>query len=276
MIEIPEAAVLAEQLNEILVGKRIHNVVANHSPHKLAWFSGDPNDYEALLSGKIVKRAAAFGGMVEIQVENARILLNDGVVLRYYDDNERLAKKHQLMLEFEDSSAITATVQMYGGICCFNEGEYDNKYYLIAQEKPSPLTDGFNQMYFNKLISDEGIQKLSAKAFLATEQRIPGLGNGVLQDILYNAKIHPKRKVRSFSEDEKDMLYSSIKSTLLDMTLKGGRDTEKDLFGCPGGYKTRLSKKTIGKPCDICGGNIVKKAYLGGSIYYCETCQPEI
>jgi formamidopyrimidine-DNA glycosylase len=43
---------------------------------------------------------------------------------------------------------------------------------------------------------------LSAKAFLATEQRIPGLGNGVLQDILFTAGIHPKRKMAAISEEE--------------------------------------------------------------------------
>jgi formamidopyrimidine-DNA glycosylase len=29
---------------------------------------------------------------------------------------------------------------MYGGIWCFKDGQFDNKYYLIAQEKPFPLT----------------------------------------------------------------------------------------------------------------------------------------
>lgn len=35
--------------------------------------------------------------------------------------------------------------------------------------------------------------KLTAKTFLAAEQRIPGLGNGVLQGILFQACIYLKR-----------------------------------------------------------------------------------
>lgn len=275
MIEIPEAAVLAEQINEILLGKVIHSVIVNHSPHKLAWFAGDPQNYESLLSGKTVTKALAFGGILEIQLEDVRISLSDGVALKYHHVKEKLPKRHQLLIEFEDSSVITATVQMYGGICCFNEGDYDNKYYLIAKKKPSPLTKDFSSDYFKELVENESMQNKSAKAFLATEQRIPGLGNGVLQDILYNAKIHPKRKVKTFSQKEQETLYDSIKSTLLEITLKGGRDTEKDLFGSPGGYKTKLSKKTLGKNCNLCGDHIVKKAYMGGSIYYCEGCQQE-
>lgn len=276
MIEIPEAAVLVDQINNTLVGREIHKVIANHSPHKFAWYAGDPEDYDSLLSGKVVKEAVAFGGMVEMQLERARIMLHEGINLRYFAMNEKLPSKHQLLIEFVDSSVLTASVQMYGGICCFNEAEYDNQYYLNAQAKPSPLTEEFDQEYFNRIASDDSFQKKSVKALLATEQRIPGLGNGVLQDILYNAKIHPKRKVATLSLDEKDQLFQSIKSTLLEMTLSGGRDTEKDLFGFAGGYQTRVSKKTVGQPCEICGSKIVKKAYMGGSVYYCQGCQPEI
>jgi formamidopyrimidine-DNA glycosylase len=117
-------------------------------------------------------------------------------------------------------------------------------------------------------------QTLSAKAFLATEQRIPGLGNGSLQDILFHVGIHPKRKLNSLSSKEKDKLYQSVKQTIRDMVIKGGRDTEKDLFGQCGGYKTTLSNKTYKEPCPQCGSEIIRQAYLGGNVYFCPKCQP--
>jgi formamidopyrimidine-DNA glycosylase len=57
------------------------------------------------------------------------------------------------------------------------------------------------------------------------------------------------------------------------MTDLGGRDTEKDLLGQAGGYKTLLSKNTVNDPCPRCGGRIKKEAYLGGAVYYCKGCQ---
>jgi len=57
------------------------------------------------------------------------------------------------------------------------------------------------------------------------------------------------------------------------MTEKGGRDTEKDLFGQNGRYKTLLSKNTVNQPCPNCGNTIMKEAYLGGAVYYCPVCQ---
>jgi len=162
---------------------------------------------------------------------------------------------------------------MYGGLWAFPSGQFDNPYYLIAKQKPSPLTDRFDYSHFETLLEGEKLESLSAKAFLATEQRIPGLGNGVLQDILWVARIHPKRKVATLSDQELRGLFRSVKSVLHEMAERGGRDTERDLYGCPGGYKTVLSKNTVDMPCPSCGTIIKKAAYLGGSIYYCEGCQ---
>ena len=209
----------------------------------------------------------------KITVEDAVLLFGDGVNLRFHGIEEKRPQKHQLLVEFDDFTALSASVQMYGGLWCFNIGEFENSYYLRAKDSISPISEEFDREYFNAILSSPGADKLSAKALLATEQRIPGLGNGTLQDILFNAGIHPKKKVSSFTKSDKELLYNSINTTLKEMIEKGGRDTEKDLFGNPGGYITKLSKNTANKPCKICGTTIIKEAYMGGSIYYCPQCQ---
>lgn len=272
MIELPEAISISHQINETISGKRIMNVTAAQSPHKFAWYFGNPQEYHKLLSGKSISMAIGYGGLVEIKADTAIILLGDGINLRYYAEGEKPPKKHQLHIEFEDNTSICFTVQMYGGLWAFEDGANDNKYYLIAKEKPCPLSDSFNMDYFMKLLS-QCSERTSLKAFLATEQRIPGLGNGILQDILFNAGLHPKKKINTLTEVDKESLFNSIKTTITEMVMAGGRDTERDLFGCFGRYKTILSKNTVNKPCPICGTIIKKEAYMGGSIYYCETCQ---
>ena len=273
VLELPEAIVIAEQVGTALGGKRIKSVTANQSPHKFAWFYGDPGDYNSLLSGNAIESAVPWGGMVEIWAGPERILLGDGVSLRYFPAGERLPSKHQLLVEFDDSSSLVGSVQMYGGLWAFPAGEFDNQYYLAAKQKPSPLTDEFDYAYFGSLLEGEKLESLSAKAFLATEQRIPGLGNGVLQDILWAARIHPRRKVATLSDQELRDLFGSVKSVLREMAARGGRDTERDLYGRPGSYKTVLSRNTVDTPCPACGTTIKKEAYMGGSVYYCGGCQ---
>ncbi len=54
-----------------------------------------------------------------------------------------------------------------------------------------------------------------------------------------------------------------------------GSFVEKRYIFAPGGYKTLLSAKTYKDPCPVCEGDIIKQAYLGGSVYYCPSCQKE-
>ena len=272
MIELPEAAVLAKQIDATIAGKAIKNVIAAHCPHKFAWYFGDPRKYGSLLIGKVIGGAVSYGGQVEIAAGGARIAFSDGVNLRYFAPGERPPDKHQLLLEFDDGSYLVGAVQMYGGLSAFPEGTNDNKYYLVAKEKPSPLAGRFDEAWFSSLF-DGDTAKLSLKALLATEQRIPGFGNGVLQDILFNAGMHPKKKAGSLSGADIRLLFDSIKATLAEMVAGGGRNTENDLFGRPGGYLTKLSRNTAGQPCPVCGASIRKEAYMGGSIYYCAGCQ---
>ena len=99
-----------------------------------------------------------------------------------------------------------------------------------------------------------------------------------LKEILSNDKRDRKYQhdtLIPLSEEDIDRLFNTVKSTLEEMTRRGGRDTEKDLYGALGNYRTILSKNTYHDPCPVCGERIQKEAYLGGSIYYCPHCQRE-
>jgi formamidopyrimidine-DNA glycosylase len=274
LIELPEAASISRQIDEAVQGKVVISVTAAQTPHKLAWFYGDRGDYSNLIVGQKLGEAVYLGSLVEIAADNARILLGEGVNIRFHRRGEGRPTKHQLLLEFKDGSALSASVQMYGGMGIFKDGTLDNKYYRVAVEKPDPLGSDFDKAYFDKLLSFPGSEKLSLKALLATEQRIPGLGNGVLQDILFNARLHPKRKVSTLSATDRLALFESIKATLSSMAESRGRDTELDLFGQAGGYRTKMSKNTVSKPCRVCGTEITKETYMGGAVYFCPNCQP--
>lgn len=275
MIEAPESVVIANQITTQLKGKKITDVTAIHTPHKLVWTFKEPSQYSSLLKGKVITGAQGLGSQIEIECNNIRIVLSDGFIIKQIKNDSEIPDKHQLLVKFDDGSYLVAWVQMYGGLACFVAGEYDNKYYLVTKEKPFLLSKEFTLSYWKSLFTEK-TEKLSTKAFLATEQRIPGLGNGVLQDILFNAKIHPKTKTNKLSEQDRKNLYKAVVSTLSQMVEAGGRDTEKDLLGNNGKYETIMSTKAINLPCPTCGGVKKKFAYMGGSVYVCENCQQEI
>ena len=275
MIELPETYVLAEQINQTLIGKTVANVTANAHPHAFAWYTGDPNTYHERLNGKKVTGSNpgtgyTCGGNTEIVCEDMLLVVSTPIKYHMYGD--KLPKKHQLLIEFNDESHLSCTVQMWGAMFCCPINADGVPEGVTHDNRPDPLTDAFDEAYFDTLWSGTK-PALSVKAFLATEQRIPGLGNGVLQDILFNAGIHPKRKLQDLSGSDKEKLYHSVKSTLLAMREQGGRDTERDLFNRKGGYQTILSANTLKNPCPVCGGGLVREAYMGGNIYFCPGCQ---
>lgn len=274
MLEIPESLTIARQLNNTVKGKRIAEVETEHTKHSFAWYEGEPGEYSAKMSGRIMGEAHGIGSMVEVELGEYRFVLGDGTNLRFFRAGEKLPDRYQTRILFEDGDSLICSVQMYGSMFLFKPSEYDNFYYWVGKEKPMPGTEDFDYTYF-KSLREAAAGSLSVKAFLATEQRIPGLGNGVLQDILLEAGLHPKRKTGTLREEEWKRLYEAVLNVLKEMTKMGGRDTERNLFGEAGGYRTKLSKKTNGKPCVYCGNIIRKASYLGGTIYFCPECQKE-
>ena len=273
MQELPEATTLARQLRETVRGRRIAHAEANHTPHGFAFYWGDPQVYGDMLAGRMLEDATAHGMFVAIRAQDMWICAGDGAHAHYIAPGAAVPARHQLCLTLDDGAALVWTVQMYGMLWATPGEPLENSYYRMACEKASPLTEAFDEACFEAIVRAAS-PKLSAKALLATEQRIPGLGNGTLQDVLYNVGIHPKRKVGDLTDEQLTRLFHSVKNTLAEMTAQGGRDTERDLFGQPGGYQTQLSSKTWQQPCLRCGGAITRQAYMGGNVYFCAACQP--
>ncbi len=273
MLEIPESKTISRQACTSLMGKTISEVFTATHKHKFAFFNGDPAGYEKLLKGRKVKSTKGHGMFVDIYFdEDICMTISEGTNIRYYTSTEPPPEKYQLLIIFDDGSFTAFTVAMYGGIWAF-KGVFDNPYYQGSLNSISPLEEEFDKPYFDNIFNN-ATKNLSMKALLATKQRIPGLGNGVLHDILFNAHLHPKRKKSAVNDSQKAELFNSLKVTLKTMTDSGGRNTERDLYGNFGGYETILSKNTLKNPCPNCGDTIVKEAYLGGAVYYCPGCQP--
>lgn len=169
MIEAPEALCLSEQLNRVIKGKVVTDVIPCYTPHKFAFFNEDPEKYPGMLLGKTVDGACAYGGMVQINVGDAKVVFSDGANLRYYDPDAKLPNKHQLLIGFEDQSCIVVSVRMYGVVWCFVGDSFEGglmSYYGGVKNKPQVLSEAFDKAYFMSLINDEGVQKRVPRRFL--------------------------------------------------------------------------------------------------------------
>jgi formamidopyrimidine-DNA glycosylase len=273
MIELPEAVTLARQVAEELQGATVASCERGNTPHKWAWYSAEPAEYERVTAGKTVGGARAVGNRVAISLEPGYILaIGDmgGKVLLHADEGT-LPKKRHLMVGFEDGRYLTVAIQGWGGMWLMTEDALSR---YAASIPVSPISDEFTYDRFKELLADDAHQgKRSVKAFMASRPRISGVGNGYVQDICFRAGLHPRRDLLDLTGRERQRWYHAIRKTLGEAIKRGGRDTETNLYGEPGGFVPILDRRTNGQPCPECGTAIEKIAYRGGSCYFCPKCQ---
>ena len=91
-----------------------------------------------------------------------------------------------------------------------------------------------------------------------------GLGNGVLQDILFMVGVNPKTKLNLLTDEAFGGLYHSGKDTLRAMTDEGGRSTEKIFSGARGGTRSCCPVKRINSPAPIAVAGLSGRRILAG------------
>ena len=275
MIELPEAYTTARQINDTLRGRVIEQGIRGNSPHKFAFYNREPEEYESILRGQAIGQAFQLANMIMVPVGPDYVLGLGcgGERILFHENESTLPKKHQLLLRFTDGTYLSVSVQGWGAALLLQESEVET-HPFCGGRGPSPLSDEFTLDYFKGLFGAlKENDPASAKFFVITKPGVSGIGNGVLQDILFHAGIHPRRRVISLSDDEKRALYEAIRHTVREMTDLGGRDSERDLYNRPGGYQRILHSGVVGFPCIKCGTPIQKISFLGGASYFCPNCQ---
>lgn len=276
MLELPEILNLAKQMDQELRGKVIASAHLSDdcaSLLKMGFISPPPRELEANLTNKTIDSVVGKGKWLYIRFESRKYLLlgEIGGKILHHQAEDLPPKKYHLKLDFADGSFLTVQISFYGFMKAVKEEELEAHRYP-GKLGLSPVDDKeFTFQTFNDILDEES--KKIVKYVLLDQRKIAGIGNGYLQDILFKAKIHPKRKASDISENERIHLYRSIRETLKEAIRLGGSESSYDLHGSPGGYKRVLGEHMKGKPCPRCGTTIEKLNVLGSSSYICPSCQ---
>ena len=272
MVEIPEAKAISRLAKDILIGRYIEDVKVMNSPNRFCWMNKSQNEIENLVVGNKITEIKQSGHYVRFLLSNdIEIVCAEDIVYRYLRVDD-LTEKNQLVLILDNDYALEIKVKLYGFILIGKLDELikENKYFKLAYDSIDVLSHEFTYEHFKKVtLYDE--KKGSIKQALATNQHIPGIGNGVLHDILFDAGLRPDRKIDTVSDDDYKNLYQSLVKKIDEMSLFDGRDLQTNLFGEKGKYQTIMNSNR--KNCPNCNSEIINKNYLGGKVIYCPVCQ---
>lgn len=272
MIEIGEAKWIKDQMHDLLSGLKIIRVAMMNKPHKFCFLNHPAVDFEMVLPNKTIQSVKQSGNMIRLMLDYGRELVFFEDLIFEYKTLESVTDKNQMVIYFNNEMVLEIKVKLYGFIMVGRTEELLEKdvYFKRALEVNDPLDDKFTYDYFVRE-TKMNEPKHTVKMALATEQKIPGLGNGTLQDILFYAKVRPDRKVETLHDFEKQALYESTKKVIHSIYTQKGRNNQQDLLGHKGEYDVQMSSQR--GFCPICQSNLNEKNYLGGKVIFCPHCQ---
>jgi formamidopyrimidine-DNA glycosylase len=276
-VELPEAHILSVQMSKELLGKevvdcKLQNVLKFQD---LGFINIYSSDFNRLRGGKI-ESVVSRGNVVRVKLDNGTNLLlapEYGGVILYHPNNNSAPSKFHLKVSFKDNSALTVTLTGMGIIKTLTDEELkDNYVYKRDFSATASPTDA--EFTFERFTKDLAGRNVNIKTVLVDKDAIVvGLGNSAFQDIIYRAKIHPKRKASDLNEKEKRALYDAVKLVVEQRIKLGGKNQFIGLYGKQGTYAPAMGPNMKGRACTVCGTMVEKLSLGGGQVYCCPRCQ---
>ena len=277
-IESPEAKILADQMNKELLGKRVksYHLQDYERLQRIGMLNKDVKVFDQLVDGKIAS-VISRGNVIRVKLNNGMNLIlgpEYGGKIRYHTSGETVPKKFHLKLDFTDGTMLTVRLTSMGVIQALKDDNLERSYVFRRDFNPevlSPLDEELTFERFAKLLADTN--RMLKSVLVGKDAVVVGLSNSAFQDILYRARLHPKRKASALNKDERRALYDAIRLVLQERIRLKGKDQFYDLYGDQGGYTPAMGPHMKQQPCPICETPIEKLSVGGGHVYFCPKCQ---
>ncbi len=268
MPELPEIMSRAREMKRALAGRTITDIEIIQ-PKCL---NTTPRTFKRRLTGAKIQDVTHHGKWIFTRTSQGHLLLNLGMggdlLLTKRD---RLPEKYQFIFDFDDGKCMSVRFWWFGYVHYVADGKLD-KHEMTAKLGPNVLDVTLDE--FGGML--EG-RRGRVKTFLLNQERIAGIGNAYVHDILFMARLHPLRGVDTLKTGDIERLWEAIQQGLKPAAKRGGACYEKRLSGKPGGFlfDDILIGYREGQPCPECGTKIVKLKTGSTHSYICPKCQPK-
>ena len=278
MLEYPEIHSIANQMKQVLIGKTIQMIDFPGAERKFVFSKQTQQDFQEQMLRTSIKHIEATGNHLFLFTDHETVLnIGDtGGKLLYHEHEKTIPKRFDLRIDFTDETYLTMSVQMWGFFSAYSTEEARAHQQKILDEARDPFAEEITaENFLSWLAAWKEASKVNTKKFIISRKYITGVGNGYTQDILWRAKLHPRRKMNTLSKSEGSNLIKAFQKVVHEALEQNGRNTERDFFNQPGQFTVAMGRKTLGKPCPVCGTEIIKFAFEGGTCYICPSCQPD-
>jgi formamidopyrimidine-DNA glycosylase len=277
-IELPEAKILAEQMNKELGGKHVKSYLLRDCEklQRMGMINKDTKAFDQLV-GREIESVLSRGNVIRVKLGKGMNLIlgpEYGGEVFYHENGKEVTGKFHLKADFDDGTALTVRLTSMGIIQALRDSNLEQSYVFrrdFNMKVPSPIEEAFVFERFSALL--DGKDKALKSVLVGKDSIVVGLSNSAFQDILYRAGLHPKRKASELSEDERLSLYDAIKLVMEERIRLNGKNQVLDLYGNQGSYTPAMGPNMKNQACPTCATPIEKLSIGGGDVYFCSKCQ---
>jgi len=170
--------------------------------------------------------------------------LDDGTALRVCDE-KKMAKLYVAR------GAATADIPRY------------------ATQGIDILSPGFTREKFAGILAANARRQV--RVMINDQETLSAIGNAYADEILFEARIHPKTFTGRLSPEERDRLFDAIGSVMAWGTRMVKEAAQPIHVKVREHLKVRNRK---GEPCPRCGTTIRREGVRGHDTFFCPSCQP--
>src|ERR687894_3245948 len=236
MPELPEVETIKEDLRELVVGsavERAEHLIVERDP-------GAALVFQLKIGGRL---------FLVPPVEEPRTAV---MFILHLDRGRRLFLRDQT--EFTRARLLDG-------------GELEAR---LSSLGPEPLEDGFAVEYLRET---QGGRRAQIKPLILDQKVVAGVGNIYADEILFDARLHPRRKANTLSDAEWRALHGAIRKNLAAGVEHRGTTVRlyRDVLNRPGEHQNYLRVfEKHGEPCpEACGGEVVRERVGGTAAHLC-------
>jgi formamidopyrimidine-DNA glycosylase len=278
--ELPEVETLRRELEPRLRGR----VIRSLSTFPSRVFQLDPAVLEAAVTGQTIHAVSRRAKYLIFELDRWYWIIHLGMTGQLTVLDEPMENNGSSSSGRDAHLALVARlsrgrtlwfrdVRKFGRVMLFSR-EGDGLGSRLGPLGPEPLgSDYLLEGFLGKLAK----RKARIKSLLLDQKVVAGVGNIYADEALFEAGVHPARRVRYIRRWEKVKLFESIPRVLKRAVLHGGTTLQdyRRSNGDLGEYQSLLKVYgRDGQPCTQCGSIIQKTVISQRGSHFCACCQP--
>lgn len=261
MPELPDVEVFKRYLDSTALHQKISSTEVKNEK-----VLGDVSagELEKELAGKRFESARRHGKYMFVELDGGGwLVLHFGMTgyLKYFKDMEDEPPHDRFLVTFENGFHLAFDCQRMLGKVDLAESPED----LIESEGlgPDPLELDFTS-FRERLAGKSG----AIKPALMDQKVLAGIGNVYSDEILFQTRIHPKKKTGQLDDDVLENLFNETHHV-----LQTAIEHDANPEDMPDSFL--LTRRVEGEECPRNNGKIKKIKVGSRPTYYCPACQPE-